>query len=258
MTPRVGALWWIAGLSAGCRLLHPEQDVDPLTAPLHDADAAWLDRGSSGLGPVTTALDALLAAAPTDGRVLWRVARLRWLQGFLDDTPAAARNDWETGREYALSCLVVDPDVAASLRQAAWRVNDAALLTTTPEQRPCLLWAAANSLALVEQRGAGALLDAEAACAMSDRAAALVGPAEPGLAEWERGTCAWWLTDDAATAAEAWAAALQQGGNPLYLLAPSAHAAGLAADVVTKPEFALERARVDGLLGSGEPAGPQR
>lgn len=253
MRPLVGALCTIAWLSAGCRLLHPEQDVDPLTGPLREADAAWLDRGSSGLGPVTASLDALLAAAPTDGRVLWRVARLRWLQGFLGDAPAAARNDWETGREYALGCLVVDPDVAASLRQAAWRLTEPALLTTTPDQRPCLLWAAANSLALVEQRGAGALLDAEAACAMASRAMALVGPAEPGLAEWERGTCAWWLADDAAVATEAWEAAFRQGGNPLYVLAPRAHVPGAATELVTKPEFALERTRVDGLLGIQPP-----
>lgn len=253
MKPARGALCTVAWLLVSCRLLHPDQEADLAAAPLQQADAAWLDRANGGLEPVTTALDALLAQAPTDGRVLWRVARLRWLQGYLDEAPAAARNDWETGREYALSCLVVDPDVAASLRQAAWRVNDAALLTTTPEQRPCLLWAAANSLALLEQRGSGALLDADAACAMAERARALVGPAEPGLVEWERGTCAWWRSDDAAAATEAWEAALREGANPLYALAPRTHVPDAALDFTTKPEFALERARVDALLGSPSP-----
>jgi len=249
----VGPLLAVAWLSASCRFLHPAQELDPLSDPLQQADAEWLNRANGGLGPVTAALDALLAQAPGDGRVLWRVARLRWLQGYLDEAPAVARNDWETGREYALSCLVVDSDVAASLRQAAWRVTDAALLTTTPEQRPCLLWAAANSLALLEQRGSGGLLDAEAACAMAARAQSLVGPAEPGLVEWERGTCAWWQADDEAVATEAWEAAFRDGGNPLYLLAPSTHIPGEAPDLTTKPEFALERARVAALLARSSP-----
>ena len=201
----------------------------------------------------TAALDALLAQAPTDSRVLWRVARLRWLQGYLNGDGFGARNDWETGREYALACLTADPDVAASLRQAAWRVDDASLLTTTPDQRPCLLWAAANSLALVDQRGNGALLDAESACTMTHRASALVGPAEPGLVEWERGSCAWWLTEDEVTATEEWAAAFRIGGNPLYLLAPGTHLPAVVLDTTTTPEFELERARASELLANPRP-----
>jgi hypothetical protein len=230
-------------LLGGCSWLRAEKQVDPLTARLQQADAAWRARATAGIEPAASALSGLLADAPLDGRVLWRQARLRWLQGFLNPDPAGARNDWETGREYALGCLAGDPDVAASLRQGAWRISSASLSTTTPEQRPCLLWAAGNSLALVELRGSGGLLDAESACAMADRASQIVGPAEPGLLDWEMGTCAWWLAGDPAAATLAWQQAQASSGNYLYALAMVTHVPETPPELHDADEYALEKAR---------------
>ncbi len=252
LAPRsaIATLLLASGL-AGCSWLRAEKQVDPLTAPLQDLDVAWRARGTTGLDPVVASLDALLANAPADARVLWRAARLRWLQGFLSTAPPESRNHWETGREYALACLANDPDVAAALRQGGWRVTSATLVTTTPEQRPCMLWAAANGLALVEQRGNGGLLDAESACAMTDRASQIVGSAEPGLLDWEVGTCAWWIGGDPQAAASAWERA-QASGNPLYGLASLAHVPG-AALVAGSAEYALESARVDAIRAKPTP-----
>lgn len=227
----------------GCFWLRPEQEVDPLAAPLQQVDNAWRSRAVSGIQPVQTLLDPLLAAAPTDSRVLWRMSRQAWLRGFLATDALEAQTSWESGREYALTCLLTDPDVAAGFRENGWLLADPALSAVSPAQRPCLLWAAASGLALVEARGAGGALDAEGACAMVERASTLVGPSEPGLIEWEVGTCAWWLTGDREIALASWQEALASG-NPLYSLAPDAHDAGLKHTVAPNPEYALENASV--------------
>ncbi len=239
---------WLATLP-GCGWLQPEQTADPLDLPLQQVDVAWRSRGAGGLAPVRDQLAPLLAANPGDGRVLWRMARVRWLDGFLATDPAEARNDWETGREYAMACLAVVPDVAAALREDGWRVTQASMVTAGPTERPCLLWGAANGLALVEARGPGGALDAEAACAMVDRASALVGPSEPGLIDWEDGTCAWWLTGDASIALPDWQKALATG-NALYARVMDAH--DPAADHIPppNPDYALEDNRAAGSPGT--------
>ena len=234
-------------LLSGCAWWRPEQVEDPLLVPLQQADAAWNARGSAGLTPAADALTALLTAAPRDSRVLWRTARLYWLRGFLTDLPDDARNDWESGREYAYACLATDPDVEAGLKQSGWLVTPAALNTTTPEQRPCLLWGAANGLALVEHRGPGSVLDAEAACAMANRAATLVGTSEPGLMEWELGGCAWWLTGDGEAATRRWTSAAESG-NGLYLLALHAHMPALPIELPTNELYQLENTRAEAQL----------
>jgi len=238
-------------LLSGCGWWRPEQVEDPLVVPLQQADAAWNARGNVGLAPAADALTALLTAAPLDNRVLWRIARLYWLRGFLTDLPDDARNDWESGREYAYSCLTTDADVEAGLRQSEWLVTPAALTTTTPEQRPCLIWGAANGLALVEHRGPGAVLDAEASCAMANRAAAIVGASEPGLLDWELAGCAWWLTGDAEAATRRWRTAAESG-NGLYLLAFHAHVPTEPIALPTNALYSLENARAAALLGVRE------
>lgn len=242
---------WLSWLSCllltGCAWWRPEQVDDPLLVPLQQADAAWNARGSVGLTPAADALAALLAAAPGDNRVLWRTARLYWLRGYLTDLPDDARNDWESGREYAYACMTTDPDVMAGFKQSGWLVTPAALMTTTPEQRPCLLWGAANGIALVEHRGPGATLDAEAACAMTNRAAAIVGASEPGLLDWELGGCAWWLGNDGEAAKRRWTSAAESG-NGLYLLALHNHLPGDSIPVPTSEFYSLENARAAALL----------
>ena len=246
---RLATLLIVSLAGHGCRWLRPERSVDPLAAPLQQADQAWRDRGANGLQPVHTLLDPLLAAAPTDSRVLWRMSRLSWLRGFLATDPSEARTSWESGREYALTCLLTDPEVAAGFRENGWLLADPALAAASPAQRPCLLWAAASGLALVESRGAGGALDAQAACAMVERASDLVGPSEPGLVEWEVGTCAWWLTADRAVAMAAWREAVESG-NPIYSLAPDAHEPGVEHAATPNPAYALENARLQPPAGT--------
>ncbi len=224
---------------AGCAWLRAERVEDPLVVPLQQADAAWRARSQGGLDPVREALAALNATAAGDARILWRLARLHWLEGFLATSEGDARNHWETGREYAGTCLTTDPDILAALRQNGWRIADGALATASPEQRPCILWGAGNGLALVELRGPGGALDAAAACAMTDRAAELVGADEPGLLDWEQGLCAWWLLEDGPVAMRHWTAAAQSG-NALYLLAAQQYAADTPIPFVAKPGYELE------------------
>lgn len=252
---RAAAVVLLGALAPGCAWWRPETAVDPLTLPLQEADAAWAARGATGVEAAQEAVSGLLARAPDDPRVLWRASRLYWLLGFLTDDAADARNGWETGREYAYACLTADPDVAAALKQAAWSVTPAALATTTPEQRPCLLWGAANALARVEQRGAAGALDAEPACAMADRAADIVGVDEPGLLDWTQAECAWWIGADPERARARWEKA-RASGNGLYGVPAAAH--GFPASLLPQaPAYALENRRAATLLDAAAAVMPR-
>lgn len=157
--------------------------VDPLAGALVEADAAWMAREQDGARPAAS-VNALMARAPNDPRVLWRLARLRWWEGSTSPTPLAF---YEDGRAAGYRCLLANAGFAELTSRAGDRVNDAALAALAGPDVPCIVWTSANAVSHAAARGAGAALRLEEIGQLAERGGELGDdPAAPGVLSWVR------------------------------------------------------------------------
>ncbi|MCB9681390.1 MAG: hypothetical protein H6733_07940 [Alphaproteobacteria bacterium] len=123
---------------AGCPKARTNPDDEAMLAALAAADAAWAQRGTSGLDAVTRALDGVPASRVDHPEVLWRRVRVGVAEGMVADFPRDARRAYAQARGTAIHCLQAEPMVARSLAQA--QVADAARVVSKA-RGPCAVWA---------------------------------------------------------------------------------------------------------------------
>lgn len=171
---------------AGCWLRPPTPvPVDPLVAPLAEADALWARRGEpGGLDAALRAYEALLAVAPERPVVHERLARASFEQSRHAVDPAAAQAALEVARVRATACLDTFPSFHAALQPLTAEVRTATLRELPPAAAPCLAWYGVSALRLVELRGPGAALGVEAARPFVEQAWALEPDGAGGLVAW--------------------------------------------------------------------------
>lgn len=171
----------VALLLQGCLGGRAARKKDPLAGALVEADAAWLVRETDG-ARLAAALNALMAKAPNDPRVAWRLARLRWWEGGAAADPLAF---YEDGRAAGYRCLLANPGFAELTARAGDRVDDAALASLTGADVPCIVWTTANAISHAAARGAGAALRLAEIGQLASRGRELGDdPAAPGMLMW--------------------------------------------------------------------------
>ncbi len=148
---------------------------------IEEVDARWAARAEPGnLDAAMEILLAQLALAPTDPRVLARLARGEWTRAQLDTD---ARH-LEIAEGYGHRCLLGWSSFAARLDIDGYRVTPEAAEQLPLEAVPCLTWTVASGLGHVDRRGPGAAFELEAIGVLLERLVALGGEAEPGFVEW--------------------------------------------------------------------------
>lgn len=171
---------------AGCWLRPPEPPpVDPLAAPLAEADRLWAHRGEpGGLDAALRAYEALLAVAPERPVVHERLARASFEVARGASEPAAAQAALEVARVRAATCLDTFPTFHAALQPLGAEVRAPTVQELPPAAAPCLGWYGIATLRLVERRGPGAALEVEAARPFVEQAWALDPDGAGGLVAW--------------------------------------------------------------------------
>lgn len=182
----------------GCLGGRAARQKDPLAAALVEADAAWLARAEDG-ARLAASVNTLMAKAPNDPRVLWRLARLRWWEGAASTAPLAF---YEDGRAAGYRCLLANPGFAELSARAGDRVDDAGLAALASPDVPCIVWTTANAISHVAARGPGAALRIEEIGKLAERGRELGDdPTAPGVLLWVQAEVA--LSDASANREEA-------------------------------------------------------
>ncbi|MCB9685675.1 MAG: hypothetical protein H6735_11595 [Alphaproteobacteria bacterium] len=139
---------WITWLVLGCGHRAPDPAA-LLAAALARADAAWEERGTTGLDVAGAALLEAWRLSPDDPEVGWRLVRWRVAEGLATDDHRAARSAFGQAREQGVACLDADPLFRQQREARGW---EAALEVLGPERAACASW-----LAMAWVRWAGAL-----------------------------------------------------------------------------------------------------
>ncbi|MCA9493774.1 MAG: hypothetical protein KC621_27765 [Myxococcales bacterium] len=129
---------WISWLVLGCGHRAPDSAA-LLAAAIARADAAWDERGTTGLDVAGAALLEAWRLSPDDPEVGWRLVRWRVAEGLATDDPRAARSAWGQGREQGVACLDADPLFRQRREARGW---EDALTVLPPEREACAAWLA--------------------------------------------------------------------------------------------------------------------
>ncbi len=171
-------------VTAGCAATLAKARKDPLSARIEAADVLWAARsGPGGFDRAMSAAVALLAGAPTDPRVLFRLSRAQWVAGRI--APEDPLPHYEAGRAYGFRCLLANPAFAEAAHRAGDRVDTASAAALTAVDAPCVAWTVANSLAVVSARGPGASLRLEDAGHLLHADAVRGTPGTDGMLDWD-------------------------------------------------------------------------
>lgn len=197
-------------LSSACRHRGPEGPTR-LESLLVLADAAWDERGRTGLAAAEGPLLQAFAEDPHHPGVLWRLARWHVAQGLVAEAPDRARAEYAEARALAVRCLDGDPVVAQRRAQQGW---EAALAVLPPERSACAAWSAlAWARWMVAIGGPTATLDLAPVDALLAVTIDAADPSVRGVAVWADGLVSAvrpaWAGGDPARAADRLALAVR-------------------------------------------------
>ena len=160
---------------------------DPALKAARDADLLW--RARADPGGVEAALQAYLSvdeAHPDDQRVLWRLARMYTVMGYVE--PNDALRHYATAREFGLRCLMLQPSFAGVVQSRGGKVVPLAASELTEEDMECLVWTVIAWSRWLEVRGsAGGGIDLGILQALGNQAAELGGGWGAGRAYYAKG-----------------------------------------------------------------------
>lgn len=179
--------WLWALLLASCTPA-TRRVIDPFDASLAAADLVWESRAAAGsVDEAERKYVALLVERSQSGAVLWRMARVAWSRALISPSTAAIWH--EAGREYAMRCLTAEGVMSESVYRIGDRMDPAVIQALPTSMAPCLVYAAAHTVALARVRGPGALLDMDDVGPLLGGNLGELGD-EAALSAWARGHAA--------------------------------------------------------------------
>lgn len=186
----VGAGWWRVVLPlllcAGCWLRHREEEISPLQQAILDAEAIFARRaeGPEVLDASIEAWRAALSMAQDEPRVLAGLARAYSARAYGYGLADPAM-DYEIGRSYAWSCLMLDSGFSARVNAEGGRLSERAARLLGETYRPCLEAMLIASVRWVELRGPAAAIDLPELTILANRAGE--GSPTSWVGPWARG-----------------------------------------------------------------------
>lgn len=134
-------------------------DPDPRDLALQAADEHYAMRHEPGeLDVALQAYQDILASAPADRAVLFRLSRAYGAAGLGDPTEAGMVS-LEVGRQFGLECLMLNTGFASRVELGAWQVTERAVRQLEAQDRPCIDATLVAWVRWVERRGPAGAVD---------------------------------------------------------------------------------------------------